>query len=68
MVFEFSWDKRHDVLFGSMVSYLLYKRLRYCMIFNNYNFFVIVQVVMAQNALSLKMFVSNVNFKTELCF
>ena len=38
------------------------------MIFNNYNFFVIVQVVMAQNALSLKMFVSNVNFKTELCF
>lgn len=40
----------------------------YCMIFNNYNFFVIVQVVMAQNALSLKMFVSNVNFKTELSF
>ena len=38
------------------------------MIFNNYNFFVIVQVVMAQNVLSLKMFVSNVNFKTELSF
>ena len=66
MVFEFSWDNRHDVLFGSIVSYLLHKNLLYD--FQYYNFFVIVQVVMAQNALSLKMFVSNVNFKTELSF
>ena len=29
VVFEFSWDNSHDVLFGSIVSYMLHKHLLY---------------------------------------